>query len=57
MYCKALYLRCPFQAAADPTLGFDAVLPGPVLLQPLEVPETRLLQDLQPGPQSILLLL
>lgn len=53
----ASYLCCTFRAAADPAFSLDAVLPDPVLLQPLEVPEASLLQDLQTRAQSVLLLL
>lgn len=53
----AVYLCCAFLAGADPTFGLDVVLPGSVLLQPPEVPETSLLQDLQTRAQSVLLLL
>lgn len=46
-----LYLSC----ASRPTPGLNAVLPEPVLLQLLEVPETGLLHELQTRPQSVLL--
>lgn len=47
---EALYLSCTFLAAAKPTFGLDVILPGPVLVQPLEVPEASLLQNLQARP-------
>lgn len=42
---------------AGPSFSIDVVLTGFVLLQPLEVPETALLQNLQARAQSVLLLL
>lgn len=43
--------------AAHRTLGLDDVLLRSVLLQPLEVPEASLLQDLQTRAKSVLLFL
>lgn len=52
-----MYLRCSVMDAVHHTLCLDSVLLCSVLLQPLEVPEASLLQDLQSRAQSILLFL
>lgn len=52
-----MHLRCGVMDAAQRTLGLDDVLLRSVLLQPLEVPQASLLQDLQTRAQSVLLFL
>lgn len=50
------YLESSYLAAAEIPLGLkDEVPPGSVPLQPLEVPQFSLLQDLQPTEEHILL--
>lgn len=53
----SLYLCSIFPSGGKATSALDAALVSPVLLQPLQVPEPSLLQDLQTRPQSVLLLL
>lgn len=51
------YLRRGVIDGSKRAVGLDDVLLGLVLLQPLQVPEAGLLQDLQPRAQNVLLLL